>query len=80
MRLGKNEGKYEASDAVSTVGTAIVFLLIGLGAGALAWAVGLPNPLAWGVLGFTLLVIMWGAFVRASGSGAGSALSVASAS
>jgi heme A synthase len=26
---------------------------------------------AWGVLGFTLLVIMWGAFVRASGSGAG---------
>jgi gas vesicle protein len=35
MRLGKNEGKYEASDAVSTAGTAIVFLLIGLGAGAL---------------------------------------------
>ncbi len=26
---------------------------------------------AWGVLGFTLLVILWGAFVRASGSGAG---------
>jgi heme A synthase len=27
--------------------------------------------LAWGVLGFNLLVILWGAFVRASGSGAG---------
>jgi heme A synthase len=26
---------------------------------------------AWGVLAFTLLVILWGAFVRASGSGAG---------
>jgi heme A synthase len=26
---------------------------------------------AWGVLGFTLLVILWGAFVRATGSGAG---------
>ena len=26
---------------------------------------------AWGVLGFNLLVILWGAFVRASGSGAG---------
>lgn len=26
---------------------------------------------AWGVLGFTLVVILWGAFVRASGSGAG---------
>jgi heme A synthase len=27
--------------------------------------------LAWGVLGYTVLVILWGAFVRASGSGAG---------
>ena len=26
---------------------------------------------AWGVLGFTLLVVLWGAFVRATGSGAG---------
>jgi heme A synthase len=26
---------------------------------------------SWGVLGFTLLVILWGAFVRATGSGAG---------
>lgn len=26
---------------------------------------------AWGVLGYTLLVILWGAFVRATGSGAG---------
>jgi len=26
---------------------------------------------AWGVLGYTVLVILWGAFVRASGSGAG---------
>ena len=26
---------------------------------------------AWAVLGFTLLVILWGAFVRATGSGAG---------
>ncbi|MEM1044434.1 MAG: COX15/CtaA family protein, partial [Bacteroidota bacterium] len=26
---------------------------------------------AWGVLGYTILVILWGAFVRASGSGAG---------
>lgn len=28
-------------------------------------------PLAWGVLGYNLLVIAWGAFVRATGSGAG---------
>src|SRR5690554_621686 len=26
---------------------------------------------AWGVLGYNLLVIVWGAYVRASGSGAG---------
>src|SRR5689334_23161741 len=26
---------------------------------------------AWGVLGYNLLVILWGAYVRASGSGAG---------
>src|SRR5690349_14995615 len=26
---------------------------------------------AWGVLGWNLLVILWGAYVRASGSGAG---------
>ena len=35
-----------------------------------------PSPrtvsrVAWGVLGYTVLVILWGAFVRASGSGAG---------
>lgn len=34
-----------------------------------------PSPsytrFAWGVLGFNLLVILWGAFVRATGSGAG---------
>ncbi len=34
-----------------------------------------PHPryptLAWGTLGFNVLVILWGAFVRASGSGAG---------
>jgi gas vesicle protein len=29
------EGKYEASEGLGTVGTAITFLLIGLGAGAL---------------------------------------------
>lgn len=27
--------------------------------------------MAWGVLGYTILVILWGAFVRASGAGAG---------
>ena len=26
---------------------------------------------AWGVLGYNLLVILWGAYVRATGSGAG---------
>ena len=26
---------------------------------------------AWGVLGYSILVILWGAFVRATGSGAG---------
>ena len=35
-----------------------------------------PSPttvsrVAWGVLGYTVLVVLWGAFVRASGSGAG---------
>lgn len=35
MGSGKTEGKYEASDHAGTVGTAITFLLIGLGAGAL---------------------------------------------
>ncbi len=38
-------------------------------------AVSAPPPrypaLAWGTLGFNVLVILWGAFVRASGSGAG---------
>ena len=29
------------------------------------------SRVAWGVLGYTVLVILWGAFVRASGSGAG---------
>ncbi len=29
------------------------------------------SRVAWGVLGYTILVILWGAFVRASGSGAG---------
>lgn len=29
------------------------------------------SKFAWGVLGYTLLVILWGAYVRASGSGAG---------
>jgi predicted PurR-regulated permease PerM len=27
---------------------------VGIGAGAIAWAVGLPDPVAWGVLGFVL--------------------------
>jgi gas vesicle protein len=35
MRLDMRSGKYESSEG-STVGTAITFLLIGLGAGALA--------------------------------------------
>ncbi len=29
------------------------------------------SRVAWGVLGYTILVVLWGAFVRASGSGAG---------
>ena len=29
------------------------------------------SRVAWGVLGYTVLVVLWGAFVRASGSGAG---------
>ena len=36
-----------------------------------AMRIGRYAAFAWGVLGFTLLVILWGAFVRASGSGAG---------
>ncbi|HSB15543.1 MAG TPA: COX15/CtaA family protein [Bryobacteraceae bacterium] len=34
-------------------------------------AVVLFRRFAWGVLGYTLLVVLWGAYVRASGSGAG---------
>lgn len=33
---------------------AVINFVVGLGAGAVAWAVGLPNPLAWAVLGFVL--------------------------
>ncbi|HEX2863392.1 MAG TPA: COX15/CtaA family protein, partial [Deinococcales bacterium] len=32
---------------------------------------GFLSPYAWGVLGFNLLVVVWGAYVRATGSGAG---------
>jgi predicted PurR-regulated permease PerM len=33
---------------------ALINIVVGLGAGIIAWAVGLPDPLAWGVLGFVL--------------------------
>ena len=33
---------------------AIINAGVGVGAGLIAWAVGLPNPLAWGLLGFIL--------------------------
>jgi predicted PurR-regulated permease PerM len=33
---------------------ALINIVVGLGAGIVAWAVGLPDPLAWGVLGFVL--------------------------
>ncbi len=33
---------------------AVINIVVGLGAGVIAWAVGLPDPLAWGVLGFVL--------------------------
>ena len=32
----------------------VINLGVGVGAGAIAWAVGLPDPVAWGVLGFVL--------------------------
>ena len=32
----------------------VINLGVGAGAGAIAWAVGLPDPVAWGVLGFVL--------------------------
>jgi len=37
-------GKYEASDSTSTAGTAVTFLLIGLGAGALLGLLLAPKP------------------------------------
>jgi predicted PurR-regulated permease PerM len=33
---------------------AVINLGVGVGAAAIAWAVGLPDPVAWGVLGFVL--------------------------
>ena len=33
---------------------AVINVVVGLAAGIIAWAVGLPDPLAWGVLGFVL--------------------------
>ena len=37
-------GKYEASDSASTAGTAVTFLLIGLGAGTLLGILLAPKP------------------------------------
>ncbi len=33
---------------------AVINAGVGIGAGVIAWAVGLPDPVAWGLLGFVL--------------------------
>jgi heme a synthase len=50
------------------------FVSAGLAAGAgrpARWSAAQFSRAAWGVLGYNILVVLWGAFVRASGSGAG---------
>jgi predicted PurR-regulated permease PerM len=47
-----NDTEHNLTGYLSVV--TVINACVGLGAGALAWAVGLPNPLAWGVLGFVL--------------------------
>ncbi len=47
-----NEAEHELTHYLSTV--AIINLCVGIGAGLIAFATGMPSPLAWAVLGFIL--------------------------
>jgi predicted PurR-regulated permease PerM len=47
-----NEAEHELTHYLSTV--AIINLCVGIGAGLIALATGMPSPLAWAVLGFIL--------------------------
>jgi predicted PurR-regulated permease PerM len=47
-----NDVEHNLTGYLSVV--AMINIVVGLGAGIVAWAVGLPDPLAWGVLGFVL--------------------------
>ena len=47
-----NDVEHNLTGYLSVV--AVINFAVGLCAGAVAWAVGLPNPLAWAVLGFVL--------------------------
>ncbi|MGC1695893.1 MAG: AI-2E family transporter [Pseudolabrys sp.] len=47
-----NDVEHNLTGYLSVV--AMINIVVGLGAGIVAWAVGLPDPLAWGLLGFVL--------------------------
>jgi predicted PurR-regulated permease PerM len=47
-----NDVEHNLTGYLSVV--AVINVVVGLAAGMVAWAVGLPDPLAWGVLGFVL--------------------------
>jgi predicted PurR-regulated permease PerM len=47
-----NDVEHNLTGYLSVV--AVINVVVGLAAGIVAWAVGLPDPLAWGVLGFVL--------------------------
>jgi predicted PurR-regulated permease PerM len=47
-----NDVEHNLTSYLSVV--AVINLVVGLGAGAIGYFVGLPNPVAWGVLGFIL--------------------------
>lgn len=47
-----NDTESNLTDYLSLV--TVINLVVGIAAGAIAWAVGMPDPIAWGVLGFIL--------------------------
>jgi predicted PurR-regulated permease PerM len=47
-----NDVEHNLTDYLSTV--TVINLCIGVGSGVIAWATGLPDPVAWAVLGFVL--------------------------
>jgi predicted PurR-regulated permease PerM len=47
-----NEAERDLTGYLSTI--AVINLCVGIGAGAIAYVTGMPNPLAWAVLGFIL--------------------------